>query len=134
MIELEQTIEETGIRFNVKGEKQEIQFMQDWHAHYGQEHKFWRTSDVPEADHGTVTAMVFLDEDVHEKLSRIDFASLFKLTFAKFELSLPDASTAESELFRKLEMLVDGASNLPENETGLGQDDLKTLKDALGLK
>lgn len=135
MIELEQKIESNGIRFTVKGEKQEIQYMQDWLAFYGQESKLQLTSDLPEDDFGSVRAEIFLDEDVNEKLNRIDFASLFKLTFAKFELDLPDASNSECEAIARLEALVDALSDLPkDDENGLDRDTLDVIKDELGLK
>ena len=134
MIELQQAIEDTGIRFDVKGEKHEILYMQEWLAYYGQGHKFWAISAVPENDFQGMTAFVFLDEDVNEKLNRIDFAALFKLTFAKFELNLPDASNSKSELMARLEALVEATSNLPEDpENGLDRDILADLKKEIGL-
>jgi len=129
MIEVQQTIEDTGIRFDVKGEKHELLYMQSWLAHYGQGHKFWPISDFPKSDFQNMTAFVFLDEDIDEKLNRIDFAALFKLTFAKFELKLPDASNTESDFMSRLERLVETMSNLPENtETGLDTTVLDVLK------
>lgn len=135
MIDFTQSIQPTGIEFTLKGEKSEIQYVHTWLKIYNQEHKFWLTSDVPALDHQTLTAVVFLDEDVSKNLNRIDFASLFKLTFSKFEINLPDASNTNSELMDRLEKLVDVVSNLPRNTNGeLSEDMLDEIRKELELK
>lgn len=134
MIELEQFRTDNGIRFNIKGEKHEVLYIQDWMQYYKQSHNFHLLSNLPEEGYRIITAYVELFEDVNSHLDRIGFAALFKITFSKFEINLPDAATADSELFSKLEQLVDRLAALPKNEaTGLDRKTLSVMKEEVGL-
>ena len=135
MIELKQHIDDIGVRFDISGEKKEIMYVLNWLDFYGQAHTFCMSSDLPDADYKNMSAFVHIDNNVNEQLNKVDFAVLFKLTFCKFELNLPDATNADSELMRRLEALVEATCILPENpDTGLDRDVLDELKKELGLK
>lgn len=130
MIELEQTIEDSGVRFDCEGEAQEILYIREWLEYYRQEHKFWLTNKVPSKPHKTLTASVLFDEDVAHNLDRLGFASLFKLTFSKFELALPDASNTDSDFIKRLEALAEAVSNSEGVDVSL----ISVMKEEVGLK
>ncbi len=119
MIEIEQSIEATGVRFRVSGEKSEVLYIQNWLASYKQEDKI-QIEKVPTNPTDRMRAEVFIDSDVDVNLNRIDFAALFKLTFVKFELNLPDASNTESDFMSKLNALQEMVQNALDSEEDFG--------------
>ena len=137
MIELEQKTVNDNVAFDVSGFKHEVFFVQKWLSHYGlgdlmsyDKKTLFANSGNPMLDQfSTHKAFVEFTKGADD-ITKEDFASIFKMAFAKFELDLPDASNTKSTVMERLDRMGAMADSYAETHGGLTLDAIALLREA----